>query len=207
MAEQTASMLPSVREVLRDMSLQVKRDMPYPYSVEERALHGWQDHGEHVEQAFSVPRGFEDAKTSTLSAELDKDMDKVTVQGSRAGLHFSRSLPLPFVLEEESDIELEHTPGAGLLTLRLRKPKEDDQPPPQPTALAIKRIEDEQGEAAHNGGVASAPQEQAPPAEDAAAAVEPRDGQSEQQALEEKFAFVKQAETREAAAAGLPEAE
>jgi len=157
---------PSIRELLADVSQVKPRAMSY-----ERAH--WQDRGEHVELTFRVPRGFADDKAATLSAELEDSMDKVTVRGSRAGLKFSHSQSLPFELATESDIELEHQPRAGLLTLRLRKPKEPE--PPQPTALKITRVEEEvaggEGEAARAAlpdVVAS--EDLAPPVKEAAAA-------------------------------------
>jgi len=202
-----APTFPTIRELLADMPQVQPRAMPY-----ERTH--WQDRGEHVELTFRVPGGFADDKTATLSAELEDSMDKVTVRGSRAGLKFSHSQSLPFELETESDIDLEHQPRAGLLTLRLRKPKEPE--PPQPTALKITRVQEEVAGSDEGGGgedeaaraalpdvVAS--EELAPPVKEAAAA-ELRDGKSEQQALDEKFAFVTKADPAPKRAEG-PEAE
>merc|ERR1712232_39338 len=64
-----------------------------------------------------------------------------TVRGARPGMHFSRSVSLPFPVAEAEDIDLEHRPRDGLFTLRVRKPV-DAQPPKPEIDLPIKRADE-----------------------------------------------------------------
>lgn len=154
-----------------------------------------------------LPSGFESSavEPSHLSAELNVESDahRLTVRGSKPGLHFSRSVSLPFPAAE-GDIELEHRPRDGLLKVRVRKPLGDK---PSSLTLPIKRTDEP----------ARGPEGRALPPDDAPVAVqstlpdkmatvgiahsETAALEQQQQQLDEKFAFVKQVKAAQTAPA------
>merc|ERR1712137_315185 len=173
----------------------------------------WADKGEQVETKLAVPRDFGDTAITAKLDVSDDGVHKVTVRGSRSGMHFSRSVSLPFPVAEAADIDLEHRPRDGLFTLRVRKPV-DAQPPKPEIDLPIKRAD----ESIRDTATPECPEIKtaAEPIPDTAmpdtkTADEPiPDGQvrheiteeelqmtqlQQEQMLDEKFAFVKQADS------------
>jgi len=101
----------------------------------------WADQGEQVEAKLAIPRGFGDTAITANLDVSDDGVQKVTVRGARPGMHFSRSVSLPFPVAEAEDIDLEHRPRDGIFTLRVRKPV-DAQPPKPEIDLPIKRADE-----------------------------------------------------------------
>merc|ERR1712232_1438867 len=127
-------------------------------------------------------------------------------------MHFSRSVSLPFPLAEAEDIDLEHRPRDGIFTLRVRKPV-DAQPPKPEIDLPIKRADESIPDTA-----TATPESECPEVKTAAEPIPEtktaddhiKHGQArheateeelqrmqlqQEQILDEKFAFVKQADS------------
>merc|ERR1712232_1220234 len=118
-----------------------------------------------------------------------------TVRGARPGMHFSRSVSLPFPLAEAEDIDLEHRPRDGIFTLRVRKPV-DAQPPKAEIDLPIKRAAEPIPDTAMSETKTADDHIKHGQARHEATEEELQRMQLQQeQILDEKFAFVKQADS------------